>query len=57
MGDKSKIDANKNADKAPGPGDPDWDRNRQVIHGEADEQVLHQGDVDKGADGVERDRK
>lgn len=25
-----------NADPAPGPGDPEWERNREVIHGEVD---------------------
>lgn len=49
MGDKSKVDAKEHAKDAPGPGDPNWESNRQVIHGETEEQMLHQADVDKDA--------
>jgi hypothetical protein len=53
MAEKSKRDLN--ADQAPGPGDPDWERNREVIHGEVDPKDPNKGsrpdgDGDEDAD-------
>lgn len=48
--DKKSDKRETNQSQAPGPGDPDWERNREVIQGEVDPTDTSKGSRPKGDD-------